>query len=141
MNKYKKCHKSKLILENPEKCHNGDYVQCKSGLEEKWMTKIDTHTSFIEWSYEKVHIPYYYKRKRIYEVDLWARVLSSNGDIKEVLIEIKHSKSLNRPKGGRNFSQNLEEWEMNQAKWEAAREYAKHHGMEFHVLTEKSLYD
>lgn len=86
-------------------------------------------------------VPYYYQRSRRYIVDVWARVKQADGEIKQFLIEIKHSNKLKPPKVGKRKSKYydalVEEYNINQAKWKEAKKYARNHGMEFKVLTEK----
>lgn len=139
---YQKCHRGKYRPKNPGK-YNGDIrkINYRSGLELSAFRWFDRHPSVLSWSSENIIVPYYYQRSRRYIVDIWARIKQDGGEIKQFLIEIKHSNKLKRPKAGKRRSKYydalVEEYNINQAKWCEAKKYAINHGMEFKILTER----
>jgi glycerate-2-kinase len=72
-------------------------------------------------------------------------VLKEGNIIKKYLIEIKPSSQTRTPKASKNKKASSllyeqTQWIVNQAKWEAAKAYAKKRGFEFIILTEKELF-
>ena len=122
-------------LKHPEKYefnHNPIY---RSSYELKAFEMIEEGletSDFIQsWSYESVVIPYQHNTQlHNYYVDI--KLNTKNG---VYLIEIKPENKLHKP----NFDYLLEEWEMNQAKWKAARKYCEFHHYQFKIWTEKEL--
>lgn len=139
---YQNCHKGKFRPKNPKK-YNGNVsnITYRSGLELDAFRWFDRHPSVISWSSENVIVPYFYRRPRRYIVDIWCRIKQSNGEIKQFLIEIKHSNKLKPPKiqqrKSKYYDYLLEEYNINQAKWVEAKKYAINHGMVFKILTER----
>ena len=134
-------------LKNPQKYKGPRPITLRSGLEINWVMKfLDTHPSVIEWSSENVIVPYYYpvsKRRHRYFVDFWMKVREPDGSIKEYLIEVKPKAQCSQPKipkrKTRKYLQEVNTYIQNQAKWEAARAYAKRHNMEFKVIVESDI--
>jgi len=92
---------------------------------------LETSDFIYSWSYESVVIPYQHNTQlHNYYVDI--KLNTKNG---VYLIEIKPENKLHKP----NFDYLLEEWEMNQAKWKAARKYCEFHHYQFKIWTEKEL--
>lgn len=134
---------------NPEK-YKGDVnkIYYRSSWEKKFFAYLDQRSNILEWSSEEVVIPYVspldgkYHR---YFVDVWMKYKDGDEGIKEKLIEIKplkETKEPNLPPSGRKTKRYLREaqtYAVNYAKWEAAQKYAKKYGMEFQVVTEKTL--
>jgi hypothetical protein len=109
-----------------------------------WCDKTDT---IKRWSSESIPIPYYdpiTKKQRKYYVDNYVEILEGT-IIKKYLVEIKPHKQTMEPKAtkGKSKSNLLYEqtqWITNsQGKWPAGREFAKKHGAEFIIITEKEL--
>lgn len=139
---YSKCAKGRFIPRNINK-YNGDAskIKYRSGLELSAFRWFDNHPSILSWASETVIIPYYYKKSRRYIIDIWAMVKHSDGSSGQFLIEIKHSSKLKPPKPSRSkyYNSLVEEYNINQAKWDEAKVYAKNRGMRFKVLTEKTV--
>lgn len=124
----------------------GDIAIYRSGLERQFFSFCDHNPNVLRWGSENVKIPYYdslRKKNRTYYVDNY--VMIKEGDvIKKYLVEIKPYKQTLEPKPskGKKKSSLLYEsvaYQNNIDKWNFAREYAKKHGMEFIIITEKDL--
>jgi hypothetical protein len=78
-------------------------------------------------------------------VDFTARVNTSNGRTKTVLIEVKPYAQTIPPtiqeskKKSKRYINEVMTWGINSAKWKAAKEYCKDRGYEFVIMTEKNL--
>jgi hypothetical protein len=127
----------------------GEEAIFRSGLELKFFRFCDNNPNVVKWGSENIIIPYidptsFDKKIRKYHIDNYVEI--KEGDvIKKYLVEIKPFKQTQEPKvtKKRNKSHLLYEqtqWAMNdRGKWPAAREFAKKHGMEFIIITEKDL--
>ena len=103
----------------------------RSSYELKAFQMIEEDENILKWESETIVIPYELDGNiNNYIVDL--KIETKNG-IK--LIEIKPKCKLYKPK----YDYLLNEWEMNQAKWNAAEEYCKERNWEFEIWTEKDL--
>lgn len=142
-----KTHKGKYRPKFPEK-YKGDPTNIiyRSGWERRVMVWLDTNPNIIQWASEEVVVPYIKPvdgRKHRYFPDFYAKMITKEGKIKEVLLEIKPSKETTEPvKKKRITKQYINEvvtWSTNTAKWDAAREYCSERGWEFRIITEKDL--
>lgn len=131
----------------PEK-YIGDPTQIvmRSSWETKFASWCDRNPNIIKWSSEETIIPYRCptdSKIHRYFVDFKIQLRNKDGLIKTYLIEIKPSKQTQPPiYPGRNTQKYLTEsmtFIKNQAKWEAASEYAKDRGWEFKIFTEHDL--
>ena len=104
----------------------------------KW---CDGHPEIKYWSSEETVIPYFYdvdKKYHRYFVDL--KITYNSG--RTVLIEIKPDKETKPPEGQKRTRKYINEsltYVKNMNKWEAANEYCKDRGWEFHIWTEETL--
>ena len=110
------------------------------------MIYADTHPGVVEWSSEETIIPYLSPKDNQlhrYFVDFWIKVKQKDGNIGQFLIEVKPKSQVNPPKvKKRKTARYLQEcltYEINQAKWEAARQFCAKKGMKFQILTEDHL--
>ena len=130
----------------PEKYIGKGPIVYRSGLELKFMRWCDNSNNVLKWSSESIPIPYYdsiQKKKRNYYVDNYVEIMEGK-ILKKYLVEIKPYKQTIEPKTqGKKKSNLLYEQLMwvnnNSDKWPAAKEFAKKHGMEFIIITEKDL--
>lgn len=131
----------------PEK-YIGDPTQIvmRSSWETKFASWCDRNPNIIKWSSEETIIPYRCptdSKIHRYFVDFKVQLRNKDGLLKTYLIEIKPSKQTQPPiYPGRNTQKYLTEsmtFIKNQAKWEAASEYAKDRGWEFKIFTEHDL--
>lgn len=134
------------IPKNREKYKGQIPCVYRSGLELDYFRILDQNPNVEQWGSEEIIVPYYFDGKmHKYYVDLF--VVFKNGDkTVKYLIELKPENQTKEPvwKPRRKKSSYLYEcfmWHQNQAKWNAARDFAKKLGFEFHVLTEKDLSD
>jgi hypothetical protein len=130
---------------NPEKCLNKECVY-RSGLELSFFQFCDNNPNVIQWGSENVVVEYFdslQKKNRKYYVDNYVKIKEGN-IVKKYLVEIKPFKQTQPPKEGkrRKKSSLLYEhvqWRNNCDKWAFAKAFAKKHGMEFLILTEKEI--
>jgi hypothetical protein len=131
---------------NPKK-FMGEYAVFRSSYERKFLLWADSNPNVIEWGSENIVVNYRSpidNRIHRYFVDNYI-VLKEGDKIKKYLIEIKPYKQTLAPvpskkkKKATVLYENTQ-WAVNQAKWEAAKKYAKDRGAEFIILTEKELF-
>ena len=137
-------------LQNPNKYKGTLPVVYRSSWEQRVFYFLDTHPSILEWGSESIVIPYKSpidNQIHRYFVDLHFTVKNKNGEIKKYLIEIKPKKQTEPPKEPKRktqkalerYKQEQLEFVKNQAKWEAAKKWAKNKGYIFQIWTEKTL--
>jgi hypothetical protein len=147
-NRNKKYYQGFYHPKNPRKyIGKKDNIVYRSGLELKLFRWADNSPNVLEWNSEEVKIPYYdpiMRKQRQYFIDAYIKI--KERDItKQYLVEIKPWKQTQEPKASRgkkksNLLYEQVQWETNsKGKWPAAREFAKKHGMEFIIITEKEL--
>jgi hypothetical protein len=151
--KYKQ---GKYILKNPHTyVGNPDQIYYRSQWEKMFMLWVDSlsglqNTPIISWNSEEVKIPYFFtldNKKHTYYVDFAMKYRHGNGEIITCLIEIKPYMQTQLPqlpktktqKSMKNYAIRMVEYQKNQAKWEAAREYCDKCNMEFKIITEYEL--
>lgn len=107
----------------------------------------DISTTVVEWGSETIIIPYQSpvdNQVHRYFIDNWVVIKQSDGTKKKYLVEIKPSSQTNPPISSKRKKKTtiIHEqltWEVNQAKWTAAKAFCYKYGMEFILLTEKHL--
>jgi hypothetical protein len=110
------------------------------------MRWCDINPSVLEWGSEIAVIPYQspvdLKWHRYY-VDFYIKVRDKSGEITKYLIEIKPEKFTKPPikpkKQTKKFIEEVFQYGVNQAKWQAAEEFCEDRRMKFLVLTENDL--
>lgn len=138
--------------QNPEK-YMGDPGQIiyRSSWEFKFLKWLDSSPSVIKYSSEPIGIPYYSpldKRGHVYYIDFFVKIGNSDGSEENWLIEIKPNKYVSPPtkpkrmtdKQTANYVYAAKQFIMNQAKFEAARDYALQKGIKFGIITENFLF-
>lgn len=146
-----KPHQGKYILENPQK-YVGDRnnIIYRSGYEKKFFLWADRNPRVLKWGSEEVVVPYFHKadqKMRRYFTDAMVKYKRRDGTIVNYLIEIKPYSQTKPPvppkrqtsKTKARFLRETLTYQQNKDKWEAAEAYAKKHGMEFIIMTEKEL--
>ena len=135
---------------NPKK-YLGDTrdIVYRSGLEFRYMMKLDNDDNVVSWESETFCIPYFdpnSNRTRRYFPDF--RVTrTKDGQDKTYVIEVKPDSQSRPPKRGKKKSKKSdrrflsESWtyRKNCAKWKAAKKYCEINGFEFVILGEKYL--
>jgi hypothetical protein len=138
--------KGKFTPKNPKK-YKGDSsnIIYRSSWEVRVMKYLDEHPNVIWWGSEELPIPYLNpmdKRVHRYFPDFIVKMQKSDGSVMTYIIEVKPEKQTQPPKQKRKTRTYLQEaitYEINLAKWEAAREFCKDHGWKFQILTEIEL--
>lgn len=134
---------------NPAKYKgNPTEIVYRSSWELKIMSDFDRNPDILQWSSEEVVIPYRSPisgRYHRYFIDFWIKKKDKNGKISEALIEVKpYSQTVEpRPQKQRTpaYIKKVEDWAKNSAKWKAARSLCEEKGWEFHIITEKELFN
>jgi len=137
---------------NPHKCINckeGKPVEFRSKLEFEYMHLIDKSDKVISWGSEYVWVPYAHPFKNRVS-QYWTDFIINTEDFGILVVEIKPDKEIKaivenkRPKmTGRKkkktFLYETKMFEINKAKWIAARDYCEKKGWKFIQLSEKDL--
>jgi len=140
-------YKGRYRVVNPGK-YAGDHTKVifRSMWEYKFMKYCDHNPSILEWGSEEIVIPYLSPvdgKIHRYFVDFYCRIQESNGRTQRYLIEIKPSKFTRPPDQPQRrtprYLQEVFTWGVNQAKWQAARDFCENRGWRFEILTEHEL--
>lgn len=127
---------------NPEK-YVGTYpIIFRSSWEFKVMQKFDTHPDVLSWASESLKIPYqnpFTNKYTVYVPDFIVTYVDVSGVTKTEIIEVKPAKEtfLEQAKSQKSKAAAA----LNAFKWQAANEFAKHHGMSFRVMTENNIFN
>jgi hypothetical protein len=142
-------YKGKFVPMHPKK-YAGDAsnIVFRSLWERKVMVDLDANPNVLLWGSEEVVIPYVSPKDgkiHRYFPDFIVRAQDRNGDIKVIMLEIKPEKETKPPstRGRKRPGQLLKEqmtYDVNQAKWAAARAYCAARNIEFKVVTEKLIF-
>ena len=135
-------YKGKFTPKNPKKYtgtpHNVIY---RSLWERKFMLYCDTSDAVVEWGSEEIVIPYISPadgRRHRYFPDFYVKI-----GRKKYMVEVKPLRQTKQPKKQKRqtkaYITEVVTYAINQAKWEAAKEYCKDRGWEFMLITEKEL--
>jgi len=123
----------------------GTHAVCRSSWERKFCEWCDKNPDVILWSSESLRILYYdviQRKSRSYYPDFMVKIKTKTGEINSYVIEIKPEKECKRPVKKKNDATYLKEvitYTRNLAKWQAASSYCEKNGIEFKILTEKTL--
>ena len=132
---------------NPHK-YQGDpnNIICRSTWERHFCRWCDTNPNILRWASEEFSIPYVSPvdgKVHRYFPDALIEYKNKSGQVKKSLIEIKPERQTRaperRPKVTKSYIFECKTWEVNQAKWKAAQEFALDNGIEFKILTENEL--
>ena len=119
-----------------------DKIIYRSLWELRFMRYLDSTPSILKWSSEEVVVPYRSPidgRRHRYFPHFWIRVKTSDGSVKESLIEIKPKAQTSLESAGRSQGKKKQAV-INMAKWEAANAYAKQNKIRFRVISEEQLF-
>lgn len=138
----------KFKPKNPQK-YNGDptNIVYRSSYELKMFHYCDLTENIISYQSEEFWVPYVSpvdKKVHRYFPDMKLKYKDKDGNIRIVVVEIKPAKDLkepptNPPNRTKSWAYAVKSWVVNQAKWEACREYCKDRNWEFRIFTEKDL--
>ena len=139
-------YKGKFTPDNPSK-YMGDVenIIYRSGWERRAMKYFDMNPGVLKWASEEVAIPYYDsvgKKVRRYFPDFLIKVKNAEGNTQTHLIEVKPSKDLRPPTGGRGKKKStvlyeMKTYRMNRDKFAAARKWCDDRNIIWDVWTEK----
>lgn len=136
-------HKRKYIPIFPEK-YVGDpsNIIMRSSWETRFASWCDKNPSVLKWSSEETIIPYKCPTdNRIHRYFVDFKITVTTG--KTYLVEVKPKTQTQPPiypgKRTQRYLQESLAFMKNQAKWEAASEFAKDRGWEFKIITEHEL--
>jgi hypothetical protein len=138
---------------NPDK-YVGDphKIIYRSSWEQRFCNYCDRNENVIKWSSEPLSIDYWNpldQKMHKYYVDFYIKTLNSDGSNQEWIIEVKPESQTQRPlyegnmtaKKLESYNYNMKVWITNQAKFKAAKEWAKKRGFRFGVVDEKFLFN
>jgi hypothetical protein len=115
------------------------------------MVDFDENPNVIEWSSEEISIKYHNPLKtpvtgRLsrYFPDFLIKVKDREDNIRRILIEVKPKKETAPPtppkRKSRKFIKETATWQINDAKWKAARLFCENNGIEFQIVTEDHIF-
>lgn len=114
---------------NPEKyLGNVSNIWFRSLWELKLFQYLDTNSAVLQWSSEELAVPYVSPldgRIHRYFPDVIFKGRTRKNEIKTFMVEVKPKKQV--------------AYELNEAKFAAARQYCDHLGWEFKIVTEDEL--
>ncbi len=126
---------------NPSKYIGKHSPRYRSGWELKFMRVCDAHPNIIAWASESHRIPYFNpvtNKSSTYVPDFFIVYEDKQGNRNAEFIEIKPSgQIMGNAKGTAQKAQAI----INEAKWQAAKMFAKKQGVGFRVLTENELFN
>ena len=133
---------------HPEKyAGNPANIVYRSSLEWKTMVYLDKDPNILKWSSEERWIPYISPvdgKVHRYFPDLILTIKNGQGIIETLITEIKPASQCRAPiRKTKKVTQGLINeqmtWGVNQAKWQAAKEYAERRGWRFEILTDDQI--
>lgn len=138
MSKYSQ---GKFQIQNPAKYVGNKTPTYRSSWEFVFMQFCDNNPSIINWASEAVHINYRNPltgKNTIYVPDFLITYQDATGAQRAELIEVKPKKETTL-EGAKNIRDQASAI-LNMAKWEAARAWARAHGLTFRVVTEDMIF-
>jgi hypothetical protein len=138
MSKYSQ---GKFQIQNPAKYVGNKTPTYRSSWEFVFMQFCDNNPSIINWASEAVHINYRNPltgKNTIYVPDFLITYQDAGGSQRAELVEVKPKKETTL-EGAKNIRDQAAAI-LNMAKWEAARAWARAHGMTFRVVTEDMIF-
>lgn len=130
------------LIKNPEKYIGNRDPKYRSSWEMTFMMFCDNNPSIQEWASEPVKIPYrdpLTGKQTVYVPDFLIRYIDKNMKQHAELIEIKPANQMLKERVGKN-PYNQAQYVKNMAKWGAASDWAKNHGLRFRVINEHDIY-
>lgn len=135
-----------IMAENKQ---NQGSIIFRSSWERIFMSWLDRTDTVLKWASEPFAIPYMSPvdlRPHRYYIDFYFEGKSVNGTVK-YLIEIKPKAETLPPVPPKrktektlvNYQKRIETYQINQAKWEAARKFCEVNNLIFKIMTEEEL--
>lgn len=126
---------------NPHKYVGSHPIVARSSWEFAVMRMADKHPAIIYWASESIKIPYYNpvkQKQTVYIPDFLFVYKDRRGNHRSELIEVKPSSQSSLKEAKSQYDKIS--LAVNAAKWKAASQWAKKHGMSFRVITEKEIF-
>jgi len=133
---------------NPKK-YAGDVskIISRSSWETRLFSYLDKNPSVLLWNSEDFIIKYISPidgQYHNYHIDVIAKIKTKSGEEKTFAIEVKPAAQMVEPKPGPNkkskvLLEQIETYQVNQAKWKAAKAFCEQKGISFIVLNEYDL--
>ena len=141
-------YKGRYFPTNPKKYRgNPNQIIYRSLWERKLMVYCDKNERILEWGSEEIVIPYISpldNKKHRYFPDFIVKVRENNGNHRTKVIEVKPYKQTIPPEKGKKrkktYLSECTTYIVNEAKWEAAKEFCRKRDWSFVILTEKELF-
>jgi len=143
-----KYNQGKVRPRNPQK-YGGDVsnIVYRSSYELKFMQYCDLTESVNSWKSEEFWIPYRSPldgKTHRYFPDFFLKYKDKDGKMRNLVVEVKPAKDLKEPQTNpsrrtKSWAYSVKMWAINQAKFEAAKEWCADHNYEFRIFTEKEL--
>lgn len=143
-----KYNQGKYRPRNPQK-YGGDVsnIVYRSSYELKFMQYCDLTESVNSWKSEEFWIPYRSPldgKTHRYFPDFFLKYRDKDGKMRNLVVEVKPAKDLKEPQTNpsrrtKSWAYSVKMWAINQAKFEAAKEWCADHNYEFRIFTEKEL--
>jgi hypothetical protein len=132
---------------NPKKYRgNVDNIVFRSSWELKLMNALDNNPNVVMWASEEMHVPYISPiddRIHRYFPDFLIGLKKADGTIHRMMVEVKPAYQTEPPKPKKKITPSMinemKTWQVNKAKWEAARRFCDEVGWEFKIATEHEL--
>jgi hypothetical protein len=132
---------------NPQKYKGSNVIIFRSQWEFRVMRQFDMNDNILEWISEQPLIPYMNPNTNTvwnYHPDFLIRAKTPTG-IKTILIELKPKKQtiapvISKGKQQKTILYEAMAWNMNKAKWTAAKAFCDRHGWDFKILTEDDIF-
>jgi hypothetical protein len=147
-NEDSKYNQGKYRPRNPQK-YGGDVsnIVYRSSYELKFMQYCDLTESVNSWKSEEFWIPYRSPldgKTHRYFPDFFLKYKDKDDKTRNMVVEVKPAKDLKEPQTNptrrtKSWAYSVKMWAINQAKWEAAKEWCADHNYEFRIFTEKEL--
>lgn len=139
--------KSKYHPSNPNKYKgNPNNIICRSSWERKFCRWCDINDNILEWASEEFFIPYVSpvdNRIHRYYPDFIVKMKDRSGEIKTYVIEVKPKRQtlppVKKSRVTKSFIYEAKTYEVNKAKWKAAKEWCEDRLLEFKIITEDDL--
>ena len=141
-------YKGRYKPENPKK-YKGDPTNIiyRSLWERKFMRYCDLNESVNQWQSEEFWIPYKSpldNKIHRYFPDFFVKYKDKSGKTRVMVNVIKPKNQVVMPERNpkwrtKSWATKVQTWVVNQAKWEAAKEYCLDRNYEFRIMTEEDL--
>lgn len=132
----------KFTLKNPAKYVGTKTPTYRSSWEFAFMKFCDEHPSVTQWASEAIQIPYRNPlsgKYTVYVPDFFIAYADKSGKQRVEIIEVKPANQTIKEKLGRSRTNQLH-YVVNQAKWGAARAWAKQKGIIFRIVNEGDIF-